>query len=310
MVTIRDIARQSGYSVSTVSRVLNQHPHVSQEARLAIEQLVKDLDYTPNLLAKELSLGKTHKVGVVIPHTRHPYFTQLLNGLLDAAQESQHQLVLLPSQYDQTLEISYLEQLRGQAFDSLIFTSRSLSLESILPYSKYGSIVCCEKVEHPQISSVYVKRKPAYLELYRHLQNKGHQHIAILLSRSSLDSSTYRHSMESFQEVYGQEQEPLILEGIFNYEDAYQAAQQLAREDKLDAIVANGDEVAAGIARYYQENQRLLPYLIGQENQVASQLLHIPTIDNKSYQLGQEAFQQALADQVTSKTLYSTLLLR
>lgn len=113
MTNIRGIARLSGYSVSSVSRALNNHPHVSAEAREKILQIVKELDYTPNLVAKELSLGNTYKVGVVIPHVRHRYFNKLLNGMLDQAQDSSYKLLLLPSQYDQNMERQYLEELGG-----------------------------------------------------------------------------------------------------------------------------------------------------------------------------------------------------
>ena len=64
MTNIREIAELSGYSVSSVSRVLNNPPYVSDEVREKILQIVRELDYTPNLVAKELSLGNTYKVGV------------------------------------------------------------------------------------------------------------------------------------------------------------------------------------------------------------------------------------------------------
>lgn len=180
MTNIREIAKLSGYSVSSVSRVLNNHPYVSDEAREKILQIVRELDYTPNLVAKELSLGNTYKVGVVIPHVRHTYFTKLINGMLDQAQRSAYNLLLLPSQYDKELEIQYLEQLRGQAFDHLIFTSRSIDLETIASYAKYGNIVCLEKVNHSQLSSVYVDRKPACREAFRWLKELGYQHLALI----------------------------------------------------------------------------------------------------------------------------------
>ncbi|EID20193.1 catabolite control protein B family protein [Streptococcus anginosus] len=87
--------------------------------------------------------------------------------MLDQAQRSAYNLLLLLSQYDKELEIQYLEQLRGQAFDHLIFTSRSIDLETIASYAKYGNIVCLETVNHSQLSSVYVDRKPACREAFR-----------------------------------------------------------------------------------------------------------------------------------------------
>lgn len=310
MANIRQIAKLSGYSVSSVSRVLNNHPHVSDEAREKILQVIRDLDYTPNILAKELSLGQTHKVGVVISHTRHPYFTQLLNGLLDAAQASQHQLVLLPSQYNQELELSYLEQLRGHAFDSLIFTSRSVDLERIASYVKYGNIVCCEKVENQKIGSVYVNREPAYLQIYQYLKEQDFQNIALLLTRAEKQSATYRHNLSAYQKIYGKNKPPLIFERIANTKDAYKVAPQLAASDKIDCIFTNGDDVAAGVIRYYQEHGLSLPLTIGQENQISSQLLGIPTVDNKSYQLGQAAFAQALAEQADTVVLIAEFINR
>ena len=310
MVTIRDIAKLSGYSVSSVSRVLNNHPHVSDEARETIQQIIRDLDYTPNLVAKELSLGKTYKVGVIIPHTRHPYFTQLLNGLLDAAQASRHNILLLPSQYDQDLEIYYLEQLRGHAFDSFIFTSRSVDLDIISSYTKYGSIVCCEEVNSTNISSVYINRKPAYLDVYQYLKEKKVQSLAILLARAHPKSSTYRNTVAAYREIFGQKSEPVIIEGSNNLEDGYRIAKRLVKLDKLDCIFANGDDVAAGIIRCYNEKELDVPLIIGQENQITSQLLNISTVDNKSYQLGLETFHQAISPEPKTIQLHSTFIKR
>lgn len=166
--------------MSSVLRVLNNHPYVSDEARRKILQIVRELDYTLNLVAKELSLGNTYKVGVVIPHVRHTYFTKFINGMLDQAQRSAYNLLLLPSQYDKELELQYLKQLRGQAFDHLIFTSRSIGLETIASYAKYGNIVCLETVNHSQLSSVCVDRKPACREAFRWLKELGYQHLALI----------------------------------------------------------------------------------------------------------------------------------
>ena len=215
MTNIREIAKLSGYSVSSVSRVLNNHPYVSDEAREKILQIVRELDYTPNLVAKELSLGNTYKVGVVIPHVRYTYFTKFINGMLDQAQRSAYNLLLLPSQYDKELELQYLEQLRGQAFDHLIFTSRSIDLETIASYAKYGNIVCLEKVNHSQLSSVYVDRKPACREAFRWLKELGYQHLALIFTRKDKRSSTYQLGQKSFKQVLSEEKRTIVLKSKF-----------------------------------------------------------------------------------------------
>lgn len=75
MATIRDIAKMSGYSVTTVSRALNGSEYISEKAMNKITQIMKEMDYIPNLVARELSLDMTKKVGVVLPDTNHPYYS-------------------------------------------------------------------------------------------------------------------------------------------------------------------------------------------------------------------------------------------
>lgn len=268
------------------------------------------MDYRPNILAQELSSGSTHRVGVVIPYTTlHPYFSQLLNGLLDAALAHNHTLLILPSRYDTDLEKNYLEQLRGRAFDSLIFTSRSVDIETIASYAKYGNIVCCEEVQEPNLSSVYVNRIHACKTAFNWIKDQGKSKIALLFTRKDLKSSTYRLTMEAYKEVFGEKEEPLILDGISTGEDAYEQGDSLIQHD-LDCIFSNGDDVATGVVRYYQEKNLKLPLLIGQEKQLTGEVLGIPTIDNKSYQLGQESFKQALSDEKRTIILQSEFIIR
>lgn len=119
MSSIRDLADYTGFSAATISRVLNNHPHAAEETREAILQAIRKLDYRPSQMARDLSFGQTHRIGVVVPHTRHPYFTKMLEGMMDAAKESSYHLLLLPSDdYDDQKESAYLEMLarRGWAY--------------------------------------------------------------------------------------------------------------------------------------------------------------------------------------------------
>ena len=74
MANIRDIARITGYSVSTISRVLNNHPYVTEEKREKVLAVMAELNYVPNRSAQNLSYGKTKNVGVVLPFINHAYF--------------------------------------------------------------------------------------------------------------------------------------------------------------------------------------------------------------------------------------------
>lgn len=104
MANIRDIAKITGYSVSTISRVINNHPYVDDEKRAKVLEVMAELNYVPNRSAQNLSYGKTKNIGVIIPFVNHAYYDQMLSGIMNAAFEHGYRISLLPTNYDQKLE--------------------------------------------------------------------------------------------------------------------------------------------------------------------------------------------------------------
>lgn len=107
MATIRDIARMTGYSITTVSRVINGHPYVEEQKRQTILAMMKELNYKPNKIAQKLSSGKTFNVGVIVPFVNHPFFDRILNGIMEEAFAQQYKVTLLPTNFDKALEKDY-----------------------------------------------------------------------------------------------------------------------------------------------------------------------------------------------------------
>ena len=310
MTSISEIAKKAGVAKSTVSRVINHHPHVSDETRQKVMDLINELDYMPNQLARDLSRGKTQKIGVVIPHTQHPYFTQLINGLLDAAKASDYQLVMMPSDYDEELELSYLKQLKMEAIDALIFTSRAISLEIIETYAKYGRIVVCEKLQGYQLlSSAYLDRYSSFVDAFSAMKARGLANIVLLFSRNNESSATYHSALSAFHNVYGQQSTPhLVFGNIHDFNDGLHVSHQLIKDTHIDGVLATSDEVAAGVIKGYEDSGKKCPYIIGQEHLLVGQLLKLPTIDHKSYSLGKLAFKKALSETISQEVLVSEFL--
>lgn len=310
MTNISDIAKKAGVSKSTVSRVINHHPHVSDETRQKVMALITELDYTPSQVARDLSRGKTQKIGVVIPHTRHPYFTHLINGLLDAAKTTDYQLVMMPSDYNEELELSYLKQLKTEAIDALVFTSRAISLDTIESYAKYGRIVVCEKLQgYPLLSSAYLDRYASFQEAFSNMKARGLKHLVLLFSRNNAASATYQSALAAYQDIYGQESTPhLVFGNIHDFNDGLQLSHQLVKDPRIDGILATSDEVAAGLIKGYEDYGKKCPYIIGQEHLLVGQLLKLPTIEHKSYSLGKLVFHQALSESVSQEVLFSEFL--
>ena len=310
MTSISEIAKKAGVAKSTVSRVINHHPHVSDETRQKVMDLINELDYMPNQLARDLSRGKTQKIGVVIPHTHHPYFTHLINGLLDAAKASDYQLVMMPSDYNQELELSYLKQLKMEAIDALIFTSRAIRLDTIETYAKYGRIVVCEKLQgYPLLSSAYLDRYSSFVDAFSAMKAQGLANIVLLFSRNNESSATYHSALSAFHNVYGQQSTPhLVFGNIHDFNDGLHISHQLIKDTHIDGVLATSDEVAAGVIKGYEDSGKKCPYIIGQEHLLVGQLLKLPTIDHKSYSLGKLAFKQALSETISQEVLVSEFL--
>ena len=93
-VNIYDVARCAQVSSATVSRVLNGSPHVREATRKRVLQTIAELDYTPNAIARKLSTGNTGNIGFLIPDIENPFFSQLLRGITNAADESGYNIFL------------------------------------------------------------------------------------------------------------------------------------------------------------------------------------------------------------------------
>ncbi|WP_430514968.1 LacI family DNA-binding transcriptional regulator [Lactococcus lactis] len=170
MTSLSDLSKLTGYSKATISRALSGNGYVSKETRKIILDLAKELDYIPNAIAQDLSAGTTKNIGVVLPYVKHPFFGQILEGILDKSFETGYKIVILPSNYDQNLEIRYLEQLRKKAFEALIFTSREVSEQTVHKYQKYGPIILCHKPKSKKIAASYAERKIGYRNALEWLQ--------------------------------------------------------------------------------------------------------------------------------------------
>ncbi|MHC5217489.1 LacI family DNA-binding transcriptional regulator [Enterococcus sp. LJL128] len=289
MTTIRDIARLAECSVTTVSRVLNNHPYVADEKRKQILSLIKELDYFPNARARELSRGLSKTIGVMIPHANVPYYEKIISGILKAAFKAEYKITLLPTDYDLEKEKDCLEQLAAKAFDGLIITSKLTPLETIQSYLKYGPIVCCEDTGTYPISCVSFGRMESYQEVFRYFKQKGTSAVGIVIGRNPSISPSSRVVLAAYQQVFGQPPaSEMVYTNCQSYTDGLNAGLFFSKTKKIDAILTNSDEVAAGIL---QTLNNPIVEIIGEENLLASKLLNISTIDHHLDRCGEAAFQ-------------------
>lgn len=303
MTNIRDIADLSGYSVSTVSRVINQKGYVSAEAKEKIQNIIDKMDYVPNDVARDLSRGKTYNIGVVLPYTKHAYFSEILDGIMAEAFKLDYRVLILLSNYDQQKESEFLEQLRRKAFDALIFTSHGLPLEKISQYLKYGQIVCCQNPGAVKMPAAYTERYSTYVKAFQWVKNRHYQKIAIMQNRDYHVSATSEKTIAAYQAVFNKmPDESLIVNDVSTYDDGYQAGKfYVDNQLSPDFVFCNSDDIATGFQKFYLDHKLSVPAFMGQENQLSSQILNFSTIDHQLKKVGASAFD--LATSGANKTL-------
>src|SRR5580765_1351670 len=110
-VTLKDIARDLGVSVITVSKALRDHSDISEETKARVLKRVKEMNYRPNLSARALVTGRTNLVGFVVPDLLHSFFSEIVRGVSSALQGSGYTLVTASSEQDPKVEKQAVEQL-------------------------------------------------------------------------------------------------------------------------------------------------------------------------------------------------------
>ncbi|NYE05762.1 DNA-binding LacI/PurR family transcriptional regulator [Bacillus niacini] len=300
MANIKDIAKIAGVSVTTVSRVLNNHPYVSKEKKEAVLQAMEEYNYQRNINAVHLSKGKTFLIGVVIPFTNHPYFGLLVEGIAKEAVKYNYKLVLFQTNYEVVREIEALEMLQHKQIDALIICSRSCGWDLIDEYLEYGPIIFCEDSRGRNVSSTFIDHYKCFYNALEYLYDKGHRKIGYCVGRKSGTNSRQRE--KAYRDFLDKEHLSFDPDYIFyeclKFEDGVKVVQQLTRMDNPPtALLVTSDIVAAGMITYCKEKGILIPddlAIMGFDNQPVAKIMHITTLEIPLVEIGEKLFLQAL----------------
>ncbi|PMB01795.1 hypothetical protein CEN49_26965 [Fischerella thermalis CCMEE 5273] len=299
MATIQDIARKAGVSVTTVSRVLNQHPYVSQEKRDAVDRAIRELKYTPNALAVNLQKGKTQMIAVVTPMIHHPFFSLLIDGMGREAIQNQYQLVLCQTVFDQRKELAFLNMLQSKKVDGIILTEFLNPWEKLLPYLSDGPMVICNTY-HEQIPLpfVYVDHYQSALLGLEHLVQQGYRKIAICRDRAYKKESVVNQKRgAAYYTVLDRHHLPRKPEWELmtncGEDDIHLVWDQFMQlSEKPEAIFTGSDQLAAGIYMRAKKSGYRIPEdlaIMGFDNHPIAEILELSTIEQPIAEMGRKA---------------------
>lgn len=132
MATLKDVARESGLTVTTVSRVLNNRGYISDEARQKVADAMQKLNYRPNEVARSLHSKSSNTIGVIVPHIRHPYFSEMISNLENEAYKMGYKILLCNSQRTEEKEKEYIDICTSNRVAGIILCSGSVSVEEFI----------------------------------------------------------------------------------------------------------------------------------------------------------------------------------
>ena len=301
--TIRDVAKKAEVGIGTVSRVLNNSTSVSEATREKVLHAIEELEYTPNPIARQLSIGRTLTIGIILPYLTLPSYIERLRGVQEILAESEYDLIIFcidnPAQKN-----AYFQDLsRKSRVDGMLIVSLPPNDEEAERFVKSGIPTVLIDSDHPRLPRILADDVEGGRIATRHLVELGHRRIAFLtdyLDTPFHPAMEYRY--QGFREVLDAAgipfNESYLIQGRQGRISAREMAKKLMSLDTPPtAIFASSDTHAIGVLDAAQEMGVSVPEelsVIGYDGIRDSAYNNLSTIDQNLFDSGAKGAQLLL----------------
>jgi DNA-binding LacI/PurR family transcriptional regulator len=282
-VTMKDVAKEAGVSIKTVSNVVNDYQFVSDATRTRVNAAISKLGYVVNVSARNLRTGQTGLIALAIPDLQMPYFAQLSSLVIEEAKKFGLRVIVEPTLYSREGEIKALHGSQLSLLDGLIFSPLELGQEDVdqlkvdYPLVLIGERIFTDTVDHIATENVEgAKRATSYL-----LQT-GCRKIAVLgthpgekVGSAALRYEGYRGALEEYGIDF--DDRLVVPSEMWHRNDGAKAMNSLLDSGIVpDGVVALNDMLASGAMHAIQMHGLSIPgdiSVIGFDNSDDSQYL-------------------------------------
>src|SRR6266516_5872342 len=282
MVTIRDVAKESGFSSTTVSIVLNNAPlsfNIPVATEKRIERATKKLGYRPNLFARSLRSKRSHTVGVMIFDMTDPFCTLVLRGIENSLYQASYLPILTDVHNERARFERYLEMLLDRRVEALVVLANWLFVDidvlADLEKSSIPTVMIGRELQTDSVSSVIVDNELGAYTAVEHLYSLGHRKIAFI------------RGPKNFAKEKGLELDPKLIldlpesrDPISSFEAGYKLTEELVKHKRpFTALMAFDDMTAFGAIRALAKSGLRVPEhcsVIGFDDVAASGLYTPP----------------------------------
>jgi len=307
-VTIRDVSKKSGYSVATVSRVINDSDLVTEDTKKKVGQVIKELGFVPNNTARGLSTRKSNTIGMIVPNISNPFFGELIKGAEEAAGEKGFNIIILNSSYNNKKTIKDIMILKSRNVDGIIMSSADFDesiyntlIDNNIPFVLTGPVSSKHKTNYVSVDNLEGAKKAT-----DHLVKLGHKKIGYM----SGDYASYLNKLrlQGYKEILKDNNIKIDEELIFkeSVEKNINKYMKMETKDKPTAIFTFNDYMALEYMEKLEEKGIKIPEdvaVVGFDNiKMASYYsIGLTTVDNRQEEFGEKSF-ELLLDIIKGKT--------
>ena len=304
-VTLREVARQAGVSVSTVSRVLNNQPFVRSEVRERVMLVTRELGYRPDVAARSMRTGTTGAVALVVSDISNPLFAAVAKSADEALSPQGYSLMIANSSNDPEHEEELMAALRQRRLDGLVIAvadERAPGLRERLAW--FQAVVLLDReIPSARIDCVLSDHATGLADAIAHLAEIGHTRIALIAGTTAQRGSRVRLSTfrQEVRRLGLDRDEELCRAGELTIDDGYRTVTEiLAMERPPTALIAGNNQLFAGMFAALRDLRISIPRDLSvvacEDTELTA--LHNPPLDvvrRSLAELGREASELLLA---------------
>jgi LacI family transcriptional regulator len=270
-ITLKDIAKQLGITVSTVSRALKGYPDISPETKKTVLELAEKLHYRPNPIALNLRKNRSYSIGVIIPEVVHYFFSTVISGIVETADEAGYSVILCQTNESYHREVREAGVLLSSRVDGLLISLANETkqyehlqefLDLNIPLVMFDKI--CDSLD---TSKVVVDDFEGSMKAVEHLIQQGYKRIAHI--RGPFGPSNAEERLKGYLEALKKHNLPIDEQLIFpcervSYEEGYAFVKTMLHfQEPPDAIFAVADWVAIGALQAIKDEGIRIPEQMG-----------------------------------------------
>lgn len=304
-VTLKDIAEKAGVSVNTVSRALNNKPDINPKTKEKIEKIADELGYVKNSYATMLKSQVSNTIGVIVPDSSNPFFSEVFKGIDRSAKEKDYQIIMMNSEGLYENEEQFIRTLLERRVDGILLFPMQKSYEDIkeLIRERFPIVLVGREYDGWDVDQIYSDEVKGGYIATKYLIEKGCKRIKMITDELYNSASFGR--VEGYKKALKengkkvQDQDIKICDKIhegYHIQAGYdEVTKMLKQKEIFDGIFCYNDLIAYGAIKALKEHGIRIPKdvrIVGYDDITFSSLIEpeLTTIRVKKEEMGYEAF--------------------